>query len=49
MIGMGHEWVYTTEVPKVRFRNGPLFVKSSNSYLAAGLVLPYVVDKVVAT
>ncbi len=33
----------------VRFRNGPLFVKSSKRSLAAGFVLPYVVDKVAAT
>ena len=32
-----------------RFRNGPLFVKFSNLYLAAGFVLPYVVDEVAAT
>ena len=31
----------------VRF--GPLFVKFSNSYLAAWFVLPYVVDSVAAT
>jgi hypothetical protein len=31
------------------FRNGPLFVKSSEWYLAAGLVLPFVVDSVAAT
>ncbi len=33
----------------VRFRNGPLFVKSSKWSLATGFVLPYVVDKVAAT
>jgi len=33
----------------VRFRNGPLFVKSSNCYLAAGFVLPFVVDSAAAT
>ncbi len=33
----------------VRFRNGPLFVKSSEWYLAAGLVLPFVVARVAAT
>ncbi len=38
-----------TEVSFVRFRNGPLFVKSSESYLTTGLVLPFVVDKVAAT
>ena len=32
-----------------RFRNGPLFVKSSEWYLAAGFALPSVVDKVAAT
>jgi hypothetical protein len=31
------------------FRNGPFFVKSSAWYLAAGLVLPSVVDKAAAT
>ncbi len=33
----------------VRFRNGPLFVKSSEWYLAAGFVLPFVVDSAAAT
>ncbi len=33
----------------VCFRYGPLFVKSSKRSLAAGFVLPYVVDKVAAT
>ena len=37
------------EAPFVRFRNGPLFVKSSETYLTTGLVLPFVVDKVAAT
>ena len=45
----GHEGACTTEVPNVGFRNGPLFVKSSEWYLAAGFVLPYVVDQVAAT
>ena len=34
---------------QARFRNGPLFVKSSKWSLATGFVLPYVVDKVAAT
>ncbi len=33
----------------VRFRNGPLFVKPSEWYLATGFVLPSVVDKVATT
>lgn len=33
----------------VRFRNGPLCVKSTNQSFAAELLLPSVVDKVAAT
>ncbi len=46
---IGYVWAKFTEPRYVRFRNGPLFVKSSEWYLAAGLVLPFVVDRVAAT
>ncbi len=48
-MALGHGRVFTPRLRFVCFRNGPLFVKSSETYLTTGLVLPFVVDKVAAT
>ncbi len=48
-MAFGDGRAFTPRLLSVRFRNGPLFVKSSKWHLAAGFLLPFVVDRVAAT